>query len=182
MRLLVVEDDEPLAAALSGSLRSAGFAVDTFDLIADAREAIDGFAYDALILDRRLPDGDGLDLVTCLRASGRTTPVLMLTARDATEDRVAGLDRGADDYMVKPFELTELLARVRALLRRPGAALGVVLQAGDISLETAAKEVHVGGRPLQLSRREIGLLEELMRSLGRVVPKAALEERLYGLG
>lgn len=182
MRLLVIEDDGPIAAALSASLRAAGFAVDVFDHMGDGEAALHGFSYDALVLDRRLPDGDGLDLVSRLRAAGRTIPILVLTARDATEGRVSGLDRGADDYMVKPFETSELLARIRALLRRPGSALGVVLQAGDISLQTAAKEVQVGGRPVQLSRREIGLLEELMRSLGRVVPKGVLEERLYGLG
>jgi len=116
-----------------------------------------------------------------LRGKGNQTPVLVLTARDAVEDRVSGLDTGADDYLVKPFAMTELVARTKALLRRPGGVLGVTLKAGNLSFDTIERDVRIGGVPLVLPRRESAILENLMRRVGRVVPKLVLEEKLYGL-
>ena len=125
MRLLVIEDESELAGLLRAALMRAGFAVDLAGNIASAEDHVAVATYDAMILDLGLPDGDGLSLLRTMRGNGNGTPVLILTARDAPEDRVAGLDTGADDYLIKPFHLTELISRMRALLRRPNAALGV---------------------------------------------------------
>jgi DNA-binding response OmpR family regulator len=159
----------------------AGFAVDAVHLCADARVALETTSYDAAIIDLGLPDGDGLCLLGELRANRNPTPVLVLTARDAVDDRVRGLDAGADDYLVKPFAMVELVARTKALLRRPGGALGVTLKAGNLSFDTVERDVRVAGVSLILPRRESAILENLMRRLGRVVPKPILEEKLYGL-
>lgn len=181
MRLLVVEDEVRIAEILGHALRRAGFVVDTVSLCADALEALSLIAYDAAILDLGLPDGDGIRLLRDLRATGNRTPILVLTARDAVEDRVCGLDTGADDYLVKPFAMTELIARTKALLRRPGGALGTTLRAGNITFDTIGRDVCVGEASLPLPRREAAILEHLMRRLGRVIPKPVLEERLYGI-
>jgi DNA-binding response OmpR family regulator len=181
MRLLVVEDETRIAELVQGALTRVGFTVDAVALCSEARAALAVTSYDAAIVDLGLPDGDGLNLLGELRSGGNLTPVLVLTARDAVEDRVRGLDTGADDYLVKPFAMTELIARTKALLRRPGGALGVVLRAGNISFDTVARDVNIGGIPLVLPRRENAILEHLMRRLGRVVPKAVFEEKLYGL-
>ncbi len=133
-----------------------------------------------LILDLGLPDGDGLTLLAARHSVGRSIPTLILTARDTIEDRVGGLDAGADDYLVKPFAMRELIARTKALLRRPGSALGSLLTAGFI-FDTIARDVRIGNDVVALSRREIAILEHLMRRLGRVVPKAVLEDKLYGI-
>jgi len=135
--------------------------------------------YYAAILDLGLPDGDGLDLLAELQSSRNRIPVLVLTARDAVRDRVSGLDAGADDYLVKPFATAEVVSRIKALLRRPGGALGVTLQAGNVLFDTIGRDVRVGATALPLPRRECAILEHLMRRLGRVVPKTVLEERLY---
>jgi DNA-binding response OmpR family regulator len=119
-------------------------------------------------------------VLTYLRTKQDSTPVLILTARDSLEDRVAGLNAGADDYLLKPFAMPELVARLKALLRRPAGALGTCLEAGDIRFDTVHREVSVGGQPLSLSRRELALLEHLMRRAGRVIPRDVLEERIYG--
>jgi DNA-binding response OmpR family regulator len=181
MRLLVVEDEVRIAEILRNALTRAGFVVDSVALREDAREALSATPYDAAILDLGLPDGDGLELLAELRSAANATPILVLTARDAVEDRVLGLNSGADDYLVKPFAMTELVARTKALLRRPGGALGKTLQAGNIAFDTIGRDVRVGGAPLPLPRRESAILEHLMRRLGRVVPKAVLEEKLYGI-
>ena len=181
MRLLVIEDEARIAELLKRKLEQSGFAVDTVRLCADAREALLLTAYDAAILDLGLPDGDGLNLLAELRAARNPLPVLVLTARDAIEDRVSGLDTGADDYLVKPFAMPELVARTKALLRRPGGALGLTLEAGNIVFDTVGRDVRVAGTGLQLPRRECAILEHLMRRLGRVVPKPVLEEKLYGI-
>ncbi len=181
MRLLVVEDEARIAEGLQAALSRAGFTVDAVDTVADARAVIPLVSYDAVILDLGLPDGDGLDLVTELRRAGSRLPVLVLTARDAVEARVAGLDAGADDYLIKPFAMAELIARTKALLRRPGQALGTVLEAGNISFDTIGRDVRVGAAVLALPRQELAILEHLMRRLGRVVPKAVLEDKLYGI-
>jgi DNA-binding response OmpR family regulator len=181
MRLLVVEDEARIAEALRVALSRAGFAVDAVATVADARAAIPLAPYDAVILDLGLPDGDGLNLLTEHRQAGSRVPVLVLTARDAVEARVAGLDAGADDYLIKPFAMAELIARTKALLRRPGQALGTVLEAGNIIFDTIGRDVRVEAVMLALPRQELAILEHLMRRLGRVVPKNVLEEKLYGI-
>ena len=181
MRLLVIEDETRIAEILRPPLEHAGFAVDFVHLCADGRAALASHACDAAILDLGAPDGDGLDLLTGLRARSDGIPILVLTARDAVDDRVCGLDTGADDCLVKRFAIAELAARTKALLRRPGAALGMVLNAGNIRFDTVGRDVRVGPTYVQLHRRESAILEHLMRRLGRVVPKALLEEKLYGI-
>jgi len=180
VRVLVIEDEPRIAEVLSAGLQQAGFVVDVVRLCADAREAFALTAYDAGVLDLGLPDGDGLELLQQVRAARNGVPILVLTARDAVADRVTGLDFGADDYLVKPFAMAELVARIKALLRRPGGALGTVLHAGNIELDTIGRDVRVGSAALQLPRRECAILEHLMRRQGRVVPKSVLEEKLYG--
>jgi DNA-binding response OmpR family regulator len=181
MRLLIVEDEARIAELVQAALARAGFAIDAVALCADAQAALAVTSYDAAIIDLGLPDGDGLSLLGDLRARGNPTPVLVLTARDAVEDRVRGLNTGADDYLVKPFAIEELIARTKALLRRPGGALGMILKAGNISFDTIERNVRIGDASLVLPRRESAILEHLMRRLGRVVAKLVLEEKLYGL-
>ena len=180
MRLLIVEDEARIAELLEGALRKAGFAVDKASSCADAREALTLNAYDIAVLDLGLPDGDGMNLLDEVRACGNQIPILVLTARYAVEDRVGGLDAGADDYLVKPFAMAELIARAKALLRRPGGALGTTLSAGNLVFDSIGRDVQIGGRPLLLPRRETAIVEHLLRRLDRVVPKAVLEEKLYG--
>ena len=181
MRLLVVEDEPRIAELLRTALARAGFVADMVATCADARATLALNPYDAAILDLGLPDGDGLAVIGEARRAGNPIPILVLTARDAIEDRVGGLDAGADDYLVKPFAMSELIARTKALLRRPGGALGTLLKAGNISFDTIGRDVSVDNVPLALPRRETAILEHLMRRLGRVVPKAVLEEKLYGM-
>lgn len=180
MRLLVVEDEARIAEILEGALKKAGFVVDRVSSCANAREALSLNPYDIAIIDRGLPDGDGMNVLDEVRSAGNQIPILVLTARDAVEDRVGGLDAGADDYLVKPFAMTELIARAKALLRRPGGALGTALSAGNLIFDSIGRDVQIGGRPLSLPRREAAILEHLLRRLDRVVPKVVLEEKLYG--
>ena len=181
MRLLVIEDEARLSEILKVALGNAGFAVDIADSAADAEAALELINYDSAILDLGLPDGDGLTVLSAVRRVGKTLPILILTARDAVEDRVSGLNAGADDYLTKPFAMTELIARIKALLRRPGGVLGITLDAGNVSLDTVGRELAVAGRPVRVSRRELAILEQMMRRFGRIVPKAVLEEKLYGM-
>jgi len=181
MRLLIVEDEVRIVEILAASLKQAGFVTDAVSRCEDALEALSLTPYDAAVLDLGLPDGDGLGLLARLRSSRNAVPILILTARDAVEARVAGLNAGADDYLIKPFAITELVARVKALLRRPGGALGATLRAGNVVFDTIERDVGVAGATLLLTRREAAVLEHLMRRLGRVVPKAILEEKLYGI-
>jgi len=181
MRLLVIEDEARLSEILKVALGNAGFAVDIADSAADAEAALELINYDSAILDLGLPDGDGLTVLSAVRRVGKTLPILVLTARDAVEDRVSGLNAGADDYLTKPFAMTELIARIKALLRRPGGVLGITLDAGNVSLDTVGRELAVAGRPVRVSRRELAILEQMMRRFGRIVPKAVLEEKLYGM-
>ena len=139
-------------------------------------------SYDVAILDLGLPDGDGIEVLSTARRSGLVIPFLLLTARDTVDDRVLGLNAGADDYLTKPFAMDELVARTKALLRRPGLALGVILEAGNIQFDSVGREVLVAGKPLSLPRKELDVLEHLMRRAGRVVPKTVLEDKLYGAG
>ena len=179
MRLLVVEDDERLAALLTRALREQRYAVDV------AADAPDGAylaavnEYDVVILDVGLPGGSGLDLCRELRTKGSRVPVLMLTARDALRDRVAGLDSGADDYLVKPFELEELYARLRALLRRQPRVVPRELTIGDLVIDTHAQQAARHGRNLALTGREYSLLEYMARHAGRVIGRAELTEHVW---
>jgi len=174
MRLLLIEDNQRLADYIGTALENAGFAVDQVGTTGDADGAIATTHYDTLLLDLGLPDMDGLIWLGHQRRRRMTRPVLVLTARDSLEDLVAGLNQGADDYLRKPFELDELIARVRALLRRPGEALGVKLAAGNVTFDTSGREVTVNGVPVEFGRREMDGLELLMRRTGRVVPKSAI--------
>ncbi len=181
MRLLVVEDNAKLSELIGAGLSAAGFESDRVSRLAAAEEALAASSYVAVILDLGLPDGDGRALVTGLRAKGDSVPVLMLTARDGIEDKVAGLASGADDYLVKPFAFEELIARLRALLRRPGEFLGNSLSAGNVTFDTVARQVFVAGAPVTFSAREGALLEILIRRPGRVIPKRVVEDQLFGL-
>jgi DNA-binding response OmpR family regulator len=181
MRILLVEDHKRLARTIVDGLSQFGFGVDAFGAADDGLAAKKQVAYDAIVLDLGLPDRDGIELLSELRLSDVVTPVLILTARDAVDERVRGLDHGADDYLLKPFAMKELAARLRALLRRPGRVLGKVLQLGNLSLDTAARHVKVNDEPIVISRREFAALELMMRRAGEVVTKMSLEGVLYGL-
>jgi two-component system response regulator TctD len=181
VRLLLVEDNERFAALLKQGLTSAGFTVDVLATAADAAAVLRTSRPDVMILDLGLPDGDGLGVLTEMRDRADATPVLILTARGSVKDRVAGLQSGADDYMVKPFALEELVARLQALLRRPGHLLGLALKLGNLTLDTVARQVFVGEAPVAFSAREVAVLEHLLRRSGRVVAKTLLESSLYGL-
>jgi len=179
IRVLLVEDHDRLAGFIVRGLAAAGFTTDHVATFDDALAALSTTRYDEIALDLGLPDGDGLDIVKTLREHQNSIPILIITARDGLQDKVAGLNAGADDYLLKPFEMEELVARLRALLRRPGSVLGTTLTSGKLSMDTIAREAKVDGEPLTLSRKELGLLELLMRRIGRVVTKDAIEERLY---
>jgi DNA-binding response OmpR family regulator len=180
MRLILIEDNRRLGDLVATALRKAGFTVDHCTTLGDAEAAVATTRFDLVVLDLGLPDGDGMDLLRRLRRDGNAVPILVLTARDALEDRVDGLNAGADDYFLKPFEVAELVARINALLRRPGNALGTNLKIGNISFDTVGREVLVGDHVTGLSRRELAVLEILMRRAGRVVPKDVIGESVYG--
>ena len=181
MRLLLIEDNETLSALLHRGLSAAGFEVDVVRTLTDALNGMALMRFSAIILDLGLPDGDGYAVLQFLRGKGDSTPVLIITARRAVDDRVKGLQRGGDDYLCKPFALEELIARLHALLRRPGALLGVALHLGRLTFDTVSREVSVEGSPQSVSPREAAVLEVLLRRSGRVVPKQPIEEQLYGL-
>jgi two-component system OmpR family response regulator len=179
VRILIVEDDPLLADGLTRSLTRADYAI---DLVADGGAAdavLATQAFDLVILDLGLPKLDGFEVLKRLRRRGGTTPVLVLTARDTLDDRVKGLDLGADDYLTKPFELPELEARVRALIRRGQSGGGSLLTHGPLTLDIAGRRASLDGVPLDLSARELGVLEVLMLRSGRVVSKDQLAEQLY---
>lgn len=180
MRLLLIEDNERFAALLKQGLGTAGFEVDVVTTAKDASSLLEAGRWDVVVLDRGLPDGEGLDVLTEMRRHGDTSPVLILTAHGSLKDRVTGLQTGADDYLVKPFALEELVARLQALLRRPGNLLGLALRLGNLTLDTVARQVFVDERPIAFSAREIAVLEHLLRRSGRVVAKTLLESNLYG--
>lgn len=180
MRVLLVEDNLRLSTLVRRGLESDGFTVDGVGTISEGEAAVSTAPYDVVILDLGLPDGDGLDLLRTIRAGGSHIPVLVLTARDGVDDRVKGLNAGADDYLLKPFAVEELTARLRALLRRPDGALGLSLIAGNVTFDTSSREVRVGNELIKISKKEMGVLEQLMRRAGRVVPKDTLESKLYG--
>lgn len=182
MRLLIVEDEEDLAELMKANLRRAGFAVDVAGTADDAGAALAAQTYDAVLLDLGLPDDDGLTVLSDLRNRRDATPVIIVTARDRVAERVRGLNAGADDYLVKPFAHEELLARINAVLRRPGGALGAKLDLAGLSFDTASRDVTVNGAPFVIPRRESAVLETLLRRAGRVVARDALESAVYAFG
>jgi two-component system response regulator QseB len=180
MRLLLVEDDAMIGESVCKGLRQDGF---TVDWVRDGRageSALDDHAHALLLLDLGLPKKEGLDVLKTLRQKGNAIPVLILTARDAVADRVAGLDAGADDYLVKPFDLEELGARIRALLRRRSGRAEAVIRHGGLTLNPATHEAAMDGQPLSLSAREFALLEALLDRPGAVLSVAQLQEKIYG--
>ena len=179
MRLLLLEDERRLGAHLARGLREEGFAVDHRESVAAARDAAIAGEYDLALVDLQLPDGSGLDLVREWRDEDRTFPVLVLTARDRVEDKVAGLDAGADDYVTKPFEFEELLARVRALLRRRAAPPKAVLVSGRLRLDRGARAAFVGEAPLALTSKELALLEQFLLHEGAAVSRESLAEHVW---
>lgn len=179
MRILLAEDEALLGAALREGLQQAGFAVDWFRDGTAARAALETEQFAVIVLDLGLPRLAGLELLRWLRANRNATPVLVLTARDAVEDRVEGLDLGADDYVVKPVAIVELAARLRALIRRSQGLASGTLIVGDVALDIASHSVEFRGRPVELSAREFAVLRELMLNAGRVLSREQLESKLY---
>ncbi|MCK0137878.1 response regulator transcription factor [Aliiroseovarius sp. F47248L] len=182
MRLLVVEDERDLAGAVADHLRAAGHAVDTTGVLQDALAAVRTTAYDLVLLDLHLPDGDGLSLVRDLRNRSVETPVLIATARDRIMERIAGLEAGADDYLVKPYDLDEMVARIAAILRRADSSRAALRQFGPISVVPATKTVLKDGLPVGLTAKEWEILDRLSRRPGVTVAKTEFEDALYGFG
>lgn len=180
MRILIVEDDPVLRDGLKVGLSLGGFAADAVETCAEADAALSANDFDALVLDLMLPDGSGLDILKALRGRQDRIPVLLLTARDGVADRIAGLDCGADDYLGKPFDLDEVAARLRALLRRAAGRSTTNIVWKDIELAPSTRTVERDGRAVHLSRREFSILHALMAFPGQVISKAQLEDKLYG--
>lgn len=181
MRVLLVEDDDLIAHGIQAGLRAHGLTVEGVATAAQAEAALSAAHCDVVILDLGLPDEDGMSLLQRLRASGMALPVLVLSARDAVEDRVAGLRAGADDYLLKPFDLDELVARLHALLRRAAGRSVDVIEHGPLRLDSERGEVSLHGRPVVLSRRELALLAALLHARGRILSVDQLKDSLYGL-
>lgn len=179
MRLLIVEDDPALGEALATGLRQLGHVVDLFTEGRQADGALGEIPYDAVVLDLGLPNGDGLEWLQRWRARALNLPILILTAREGVGNRVAGLDRGADDYLVKPISIDELAARLRAVMRRSSGFAQPVWQHGALEYDAAAKTVRWKGRPVELTPRELALLEVLLANPQRVLSKAHLQDKLY---
>ncbi len=179
MRLLLIEDDRKAARLLAKGLQEEGFVVDVAPTGEDGEEKAAVNEYDLIVLDWVLPGKDGLAVCRALRAGATSTPILMLTARDSVADRVSGLSTGADDYLTKPFAFAELLARIRALLRRSRVAQPAVLRVADLTLDPATRRVTRGDGPVMLTPREYAILEALMRNAGEVVSRTRLTERVW---
>jgi DNA-binding response OmpR family regulator len=182
MRILLVEDNDRLSEAIKESLYKAGFEVDAVSEGESALAVARLQPYDAVILDLGLPDIDGMRVLEHLRAGNNAVPVLVLTARGALSDKISGLNAGADDYMVKPFEVDELVARVKALMRRPSQAVGTFIRLNNLSFDTVNRCVQIDDRPVDLSRRELDLLEQLVHAAEKVVTKKSIEQRIYSYG
>ena len=180
MRILLVEDDAMIGEGVRKGLRQDGFAVDWVTDGVAAELALGNGVYDLMLLDLGLPRKGGLDVLRQLRARGNDLPVLAVTARDAVPDRIAGLDAGADDYVIKPFDLDELGARIRAVMRRRAGRAETILRHGDITFNPATREVTRDGAPVALSARELALLEALLDRPGAVLSRTQLEEKVYG--
>ncbi len=180
-RILLVEDEPEMARLVAGNIAKDGFLVDQAGSCDAARLTLELARYALVLLDRRLPDGDGLSLLPMVRATQPGAPVIMLTALDQLDDKVRGLDAGADDYLTKPYFADELMARIRAALRRPGAEPAAPLQCGRLRFDMARREVEIDGQPLVLKRRELLALEALVRRAERVVQRDALVAAVYGL-
>jgi two-component system, OmpR family, response regulator QseB len=180
MRILVIEDDAVLLDGLKVGLRMSGFAVNTVATLSDAVEALASDRFDAIVLDRMLPDGSGLDLLQSIRRAGNRTPVLLLTAKDEVTDRIDGLDAGADDYLGKPFDLDEVAARLRAITRRAEGRAKSELTWAGLALDPASMTVTRNGVAISLSRREFAILLTLMENPTTIHAKQVLEDRLYG--
>jgi two-component system response regulator QseB len=180
VRLLLVEDDAMIGESLRKGLRQDGFTVDWVQDGRSAENAVDCGTYDLMLLDLGLPKKSGLEVLRSLRQRSNPIPVLILTARDAVSDRVTGLDAGADDYLIKPFDLEELEARIRALLRRQSGRTDLIIRLGELTLNPATHEVHLKGEPVLLSAREFSLLMAFLDRPGVVFSRAQLEEKLYG--
>jgi two-component system OmpR family response regulator/two-component system response regulator QseB len=182
MHVLLVEDDRMIGESVRAALKQEGHAVDWLRDGKSADTALGHEEFDIVLLDLGLPGKDGLDVLRALRARRKQTPVIVLTARDSVQDRVAGLDAGADDYLVKPFELDELSARMRAVVRRRSGHAESVIEVGEIRLDPSTREVTRAGVPVALSAREYAVLEALMLRPGAILSRAQLEDRLYGWG
>ena len=180
MRILLVEDDPQLGDGLTIGLRQAGFAVDWVQDGNTADHALQSESFDLVVLDLGLPRLSGMEVLSRARGRGQTMPILILTARDATGDKVSGLDAGADDYLVKPIDLDELTARIRALTRRSAGRADPLLTHGNIVVDPAARSVTLGGAAVELSGREFSLLQMLLESAGRVLTRSQLEQSIYG--
>ncbi|KPF80838.1 response regulator transcription factor [Novosphingobium sp. AAP93] len=176
-RVLIIEDNERLAGLIADGLAAQGHVCDAVHTLASAEDALAATSFDGIVLDLGLPDGDGVDWMRAQH--GPRPPILVLTARDALEDRIKGLDAGADDYLPKPFAMSELAARLRALLRRPGGRQDAVLSLGNVAFDPASQQVTVDAHPLDLTRREAALIELLLRRAGQVVRRAVIESSLY---
>ncbi|GAC1317953.1 MAG: heavy metal response regulator transcription factor [Collimonas sp.] len=179
MKILIVEDQERLGRFVKQGLTEHSYTVSWVGTCREARDALCETSYDVIVLDLGLPDGDGLDLLREWRKSGFNEPVLILSARDTVQDRIKGLDLGADDYLPKPFSLEELLARVRSLLRRHSAAKETVLEHRGIKLDLLGHVVHVNGVPVDLTSREFALLEIFMQNVGRILPRTLISEKIW---
>ena len=183
MRVLLVEDDQMIGEAIQGALKDASYAADWVRNGQTALSALDCQYYDMVLLDLGLPGKDGLDVLAAIRAGNNPVPLLIITARDGLHDRLCGLDGGADDYVPKPFAMAELLARMRAVLRRKGGSPTTLLSNGVVSLDTGTKEaILVAGEPIQLSNREFALLHALLVRPGAILSRSAIEDRIYGWG
>jgi len=180
LHLLVVEDESQLARNLARGLGEQGFSVLNAASAEAAERAMENGAFDAIVLDLRLPRKDGLDFLSELRAAGNDTPVLVLTARGSLEERVTGLDRGADDYLTKPFAFPELVARIRAIVRRRGDNPSTILKSADLELDTIRRRASCAGNDLNLSPKETILLELLMRNAGQIVTRGMIAEVVWG--
>lgn len=180
MRLLYLEDECTLARLVGRALERAGFVVDLASSAVAARTALRDVPYDLMILDRSVPDGDGLEVMRTARRAGSMVPVILATAQDKVAARVEALDAGADDYVVKPFATAELLARIRAVLRRPALLAEQSYRAGNVTVGAADRSITVGGMPVVLSRREAVLLEKLVRRAGQVVTRMHIQSALFG--
>jgi two-component system response regulator QseB len=182
LRVLLIEDDSLVASGIVAGLRLLGLTVDHVDTASKARAALAASQFDACVLDLGLPDEDGMSLLARWRAQGVLTPVLVLTARDAVEHRVAGLHAGADDYLLKPFDLDELHARLHALLRRASGRASDAIEHGALRLQASSGQAWLNGQPVELSRRELALLSTLLHNPGRILSADQLHDSLYGFG